>query len=72
MTTTKTQFPNRHLESDQRATLTLLLDNCGPAEILRTIGQWVATEHVDADEGDHIRTALNAAARKLSVAARRD
>ena len=58
MTRIKRHFCERHPTAAERKILGALLDEVGPPELLRLIGQYVAHEHPDLLKGDEIRGSL--------------
>jgi hypothetical protein len=49
---------HRHPSPYERKILGMLLVDVGAVEILRVIGQHVATEHPDATDGDELRSRI--------------
>jgi hypothetical protein len=55
----------KHLSYSDRQQLSKLLARVGTVEVLRSIGQRIATEHPSADQGDKYRTRVNEIASDL-------
>jgi hypothetical protein len=52
-------FNKRHLTAAETKVLGVLLDEAGPSEVVRSVGQWIACNHEDMVIGDKIRSLLN-------------
>lgn len=51
-------FNRRHLNSCEAKILAALVEECGPAAVLRAIAQYVAHEHPDLTKGDEYRSQI--------------
>ncbi len=61
-----TTFTSRHLTADERRILLALVDECGPVEVLRTIGQIVAVDISDDVMATYCRSEINQIARVIA------
>jgi hypothetical protein len=51
-------FNHRNLNSCEAKILAAIVEECGPAEVLRAIGQIVAHEHPDLTKGNGYRAQI--------------
>lgn len=56
----------KHLSQGDRMTLLKMAEETGPVEMIRCIGQIIATQHPDLTAGDELRSRLMAIANELN------
>jgi hypothetical protein len=65
-TMAKKAFTGRHLSACETKVLLALIEECGPSEVLRIIGQYLANEIPSVDVGSDFRSKLNKLALGIS------
>jgi hypothetical protein len=56
----------KHLSQKQRIAMLSIAEDSGPVEMLRCLGQIIATQHPDLTAGDSLRSRLLAIANELN------